>query len=77
MTDPARYGLPQLMATEAFGRRLLNTQLGSWAQLRHDTILYAKPSTASLTCEFPDAYVDPYPAFYAALAQLGERAVSD
>ena len=31
----------QLMATEAFGRRLLNTQLGSWAQLRHDTILYA------------------------------------
>lgn len=77
VADPARYGLPQLMATEAFGRRLLNTQLGSWAQLRHDTILYAKPSTASLTCEFPDAYVDPYPAFYAALTQLGERAVSD
>lgn len=70
--DPARFGLPQLMATEAFGRRLLNTQLGSWAQLRHDTILYVKPSTTSLLCDFPDAYVDPYPAFYAAMTQLGE-----
>ena len=30
--------LPQIAKTEAWGRRLLNTQLASWAELRHDTI---------------------------------------
>lgn len=60
--------------TEAWGRRLLNTQLASWAELRHDTILYAKQSyTAGAACEFPDAYVDPYPEFYAAIAAYGTR----
>jgi hypothetical protein len=58
-------GLPPVAQTEAWGRRLLNTQLASWAQLRHDTILYAKQSyTSGVACEFPDAYVDPYPAFF-------------
>lgn len=65
-------GLPKVMRTEAWGRRILNTQLASWAELRHDTILYAKQSyTASIGCEFPDAYVDPYPEFYAQLAAFG------
>lgn len=60
--------------TEAWGRRLINTQLASWAQLRHDTILYAKQSyTSGAECDFPDGYVDPYPGFYAALAALGAR----
>jgi len=71
--------LPTLARTELWGRRLLNTQLGSWAQLRHDTILYAKQSyTTGALCEFPDAYVDPYPEFYHALgrfAELGQRAL--
>jgi len=58
--------------TEAWGRRLLNTQLASWAELRHDTILYAKQSyTGGPSCEFPDAYVDPYPSFYRALSAYG------
>jgi hypothetical protein len=58
-------GLPAVAQTEAWGRRLLNTQLASWAQLRRDTILYAKQSyTSGVACEFPDAYVDPYPAFF-------------
>jgi hypothetical protein len=60
--------------TEAWGRRLVNTQLASWAQLRHDTILYAKQSyTGGASCEFPDGYVDPYPGFYAALTKLATR----
>ncbi|WP_437314735.1 DUF3160 domain-containing protein [Sorangium sp. So ce385] len=67
-------GLPGVAKTEAWGRRLLNTQLASWAELRHDTILYAKQSyTGGTTCEFPDAYVDPYPAFYARIAELAEH----
>ncbi|WP_437828560.1 DUF3160 domain-containing protein [Sorangium sp. So ce1153] len=67
-------GLPEVAKTEAWGRRLLNTQLASWAELRHDTLLYAKQSyTGGATCEFPDAYVDPYPAFYARIAELAEH----
>jgi hypothetical protein len=72
-------GLPAVARTEAWGRRVLNTQLASWAELRHDTILYAKQSyTSGAVCDFPEAYVDPYPAFYAkvgAFAAAGEAAV--
>jgi len=71
--------LPSVAKTEAWGRRMLNTQLSSWAELRHDTILYVKQSyTAGAVCEFPDAFVDPYPAFYAAVgafATKGEAAL--
>src|SRR5690606_19895048 len=73
LTDPAAAGLPEIAATEPWSRRILNTQLGSWAELRHDTLLYAKQSyTGVPACEFPDAYVDPYPEFYARLAQYAE-----
>ncbi|WP_242516128.1 DUF3160 domain-containing protein [Sorangium cellulosum] len=69
-------GLPGVAKTEAWGRRLLNTQLASWAELRHDTLLYAKPSyTDGATCEFPDAYVDPYPGFFARIAELADHGV--
>jgi hypothetical protein len=66
--------LPAFMRGEAWSRRLLNTQLASWAELRHDTILYAKQSfTAMPMCVFPDAYVDPYPGFFASLERLADR----
>lgn len=53
---------------------MLNTQMASWSQLRHDTILYAKQSyTDSIVCEFPDAYVDPYPAFYKAIVDYSDK----
>jgi hypothetical protein len=62
--------LPPTFRSEAWGRRLLQTQLASWAELRHDTLLYAKQSyTGGSTCEFPDGYVDPYPEFYARIAE--------
>jgi len=49
--------------------KMRNTQLASWAQLRHNTILYAKQSyTGGITCTFPKAYVEPYPDFFAAVA---------
>jgi hypothetical protein len=65
------------MKSDGWGRRLLNTQLASWAELRHDTILYAKQSyTTGGECEFPDGYVDPYPAFYAALVAYAERGLA-
>lgn len=57
---------PQAMKSRPWQLKQLNTQLGSWAELRHDTILYAKQSfTARPTCEYPAGYVEPYPEFYA------------
>lgn len=74
-------GLPSVARREAWGRRILATQLASWAELRHDTLLYAKQSyTASSACEFPDAYVEPYPELFWALAryaELGRSLVSE
>jgi hypothetical protein len=72
--SPTAEGLPAVARTELWGRRLLNTQLASWAELRHDTILYAKQSyTAGTTCEFPDAYVEPYPELFHAIARFAEK----
>lgn len=66
--------LPAPLASDAFGRRMLATQLASWAELRHDNLLYTKQSyTAELGCEFPSAYIDPYPAFYAKLGAMAGR----
>jgi hypothetical protein len=70
----------EVAGTEAWGRRILNTQLASWAELRHDTILYAKQSyTAGPVCEFPDALVEPNPEFFArvrAFATKGQAVTS-
>ncbi|HWO09391.1 MAG TPA: DUF3160 domain-containing protein, partial [Polyangiaceae bacterium] len=72
--DPVALDLPALAGSEAWGRRLLNAQLGSWAQLRHDTLLYAKQSYTGIPgCEFPDAYVEPNPRFFQALERYAER----
>lgn len=74
MADTESKGLPSTVGTEAWGRRVLNAQLGSWSQLRHDTLLYAKQSyTFWPVCEFPDAYVDPYPGFFASVAAFAEK----
>jgi hypothetical protein len=73
--DAARdAALPAPLQSDAWSRRMMGTQLASWAELRHDNLLYTKQSfTAELGCEFPDAYVDPYPAFYARMEQIADR----
>lgn len=70
-------GVPTFMTTEAWTDRNLNTALSSWAQLRHDTILYAKQSyTVGATAAPPMmekkivGYVEPVPEFYARLLEL-------
>ena len=74
LADHKAAGLPQIATTEAWSRRTLNTQMASWAELRHDTILYNKQSFASVPgCEFPDAYVDPYPEFFAGLEAFAHK----
>ena len=64
---------PEAMRTAAWSDKTLNTQTASWAELRHDTLLYVKQSySGGEGCEYPDAYVEPLPAFYARLAHLGQ-----
>ncbi len=73
-------GVPTLKPIHFCNRTLawedekLNTALGSWAQLRHDTILYAKqPYIVSLVCSYPEAFVEPNPTFYYRMLRLIER----
>jgi hypothetical protein len=72
-TTDAKY--PEAMRTRAWALRTLNTQLASWAQLRHDTVLYAKQSyTWTTACDYPAGYVEPRPAFWARFEHMAARA---
>jgi hypothetical protein len=69
-------GYPTFMQTSAWQDRELQTALASWAELRHDTILYAKQSYTP-TCEMAPpppkpvvGYVEPVPEFYARMLAL-------
>ncbi len=69
--------LPAPLTSDAWARRMMATQLASWAELRHDNLLYAKQSfTVEISCEYPDAYVEPYPEFYKAMGRLAKRGKS-
>lgn len=71
---PAASKAPQAMRTRAWQHKELETQLASWAELRHDTILYAKQSYSAVTaCEYPAGYVEPYPIFFERLGNLGNE----
>ena len=62
------------MQTAAWWQQKMNTQLASWAQLRHDNLLYAKPSySGGVSCSFPEAYVEPFPEFYGRLAAFARN----
>jgi hypothetical protein len=67
-------GAPDFMKTQAWARKSLNTALGSWTELRHDTILYAKQSSAAEGDGGEESqsagYVEPYPKFYTKIGEL-------
>lgn len=59
------------LTSDAWSVRLLNTQMASWAELRHDQIPLAKPAERGVSvCEYPAGYVEPYPAFFSAMEEL-------
>lgn len=69
--------LPYFMKTTAWHHEKLNTQLTSWAQLRHDNILYGKQSyTGGTGCSYPFTYIEPYPEFYGRLQYFAENAAA-
>lgn len=70
-------GYPAFMQSPAWLDKQLNTALGSWSELKHDTILYAKQvyaefggGPAAPAPEPPRGYVEPVPEFFARLAGL-------
>ncbi|MGB4313896.1 MAG: DUF3160 domain-containing protein [bacterium] len=67
-------GYPSFMTNRAWTRKELNTYLGSWTELKHDTILYAKQVYAEMGGGAEDVddrgYVEPNPHLYARLAAL-------
>lgn len=77
LNPPAERGkFPLFMQTGAWWQKTLNAQLASWAELRHDNILYAKQSYTGISiCFYPKGFVEPVPEFYekvkAAAKQLG------
>jgi len=65
---------PAFMQTQAWTRKDLQTALGSWTELKHDTILYAKQVMAEMggggMDEPPHGYVEPNPEAFARLRAL-------
>ena len=65
---------PAFMQTQAWTRKDLHAALGSWTELKHDTILYAKQAMAELgggpPPEPPHGWVEPNPGAYARLLAL-------
>jgi len=75
LLDVKQNGYPMFMQNIAWARKDINTFLGSWSELKHDTILYAKQVYAELGAGGPEekddrGYVEPNPYVYARLASL-------
>ncbi|MES2920557.1 MAG: DUF3160 domain-containing protein [Verrucomicrobiota bacterium] len=71
LSEPMPATVPEALRTEAWKWKTVQTQLAGWTELRHDFLLYAKQSyTPPVLCFYPAGYVEPRPAFYAAMKQL-------
>jgi hypothetical protein len=77
LLDTPGEGYPAFMRSQSWQDKQLNSALGSWAELKHDTILYAKQVYAEMgggppapSPVPPPGSVAPVPQFYARLAAL-------
>ena len=78
LSSPITDGMyPDAVRTRAWAMKDLNTQLASWTQLRHDTVLYAKQSYTwgFPSCSYPTGFVEPRPNFWRQLKRMAENAV--
>jgi hypothetical protein len=65
---------PDAMRTRAWAMKTLNTQLASWTELRHDTVLYVKqPYTGIVACSYPDGFIEPRLAFWQRMSAMALR----
>jgi hypothetical protein len=77
LITPKGSAYPPFMQTQAWTRKDLQTALGSWTELKHDTILYAKQVMAEMGGGGPDVqpphgYIEPDPEAYARLQALAQ-----
>ncbi len=76
LIEPKGESYPAFMQTQAWTRKDLNTALGSWTELKHDTILYAKQVMAEMGGGQPEqpprGYVEPNPEAFARLFALAK-----
>lgn len=74
LLDQKTDGYPAFMKNQAWQRKELNTFLGSYTELKHDTILYAKQVYAEMggldEAAPPKGYVEPNVPLYNRLAAL-------
>ncbi|MBU5427728.1 DUF3160 domain-containing protein [Tissierella pigra] len=72
--EPFGEGYPSFMTNEAWNDKDLNTALGSWSELKHDTILYGKQIGAECGDGYeeniPKGYVEPNIEVYEKLLWL-------
>jgi hypothetical protein len=65
---------PDAMRTPAWAMKTLNTQLASWTELRHDTVLYVKqPYTGQILCSYPDGFIEPRVSFWQRMSDMALR----
>ena len=69
---------PDFMKSPTWRRKSLNTALGAWTELRHDTVLYGKQSYTSVPRgamggRLKLAYVEPSPEVYLRLSAILDR----
>jgi hypothetical protein len=75
LSRPADATRPEATRTRAWAMKQTNTQLASWGQLRHDTILYVKQSyTSGAMCYYPAGYVEPVAPFWRQMQATATRA---
>ncbi|MFH2033139.1 MAG: DUF3160 domain-containing protein [Candidatus Margulisiibacteriota bacterium] len=75
---------PAFMKGRAWKEKCLLTSLGSWTELRHDTLLYAKQSAAEMGAGWeeiplppqPKGYVEPNQEFFARLIDLNRVTIN-
>jgi hypothetical protein len=71
---PADPKMPDAMRTREWAMKQTNAQTASWAQLRHDTILYVKQSyTATAMCYYPAGFVEPVVPFWTQMESTAKR----
>lgn len=77
LLEPAPQGYPSFMRNAAWTDKSLHTALASWAELRHDTILYGKQSGAEQGDGSEPApykgYVEPNVTFWDRLLHLTQQ----
>lgn len=74
LTAPSDAPLPEAMRTRAWAMKQTNTQLASWSQLRHDSILYVKQSyTSGAACYYPAGFVEPVVPFWTQMETMSKR----